>query len=361
MIKKRIYVYGDGLNRDEVFGVQRYTYELLRELDKTVEKDSIVILLTSAPKQRLQFENISVETVQLKNIGSVSQIMWKFFGFRHYAKKHNGIVMELALCLPLLGADIVAIHDCIVEKVKKNNDTLKKKIGRLVYMLRAYINLKRSKIVITVSEHARNDISDYYRIPKSKIKVIYNSWQHFARIKEDESILDQYGLKKGKFCFSLGSLYYHKNFKWVIEAAKQNPQYTFVVAGSNLLSNINSKFSKEKVDNLIFSGYISDEQVKALMKNCKVFIQPSLYEGFGLPPLEAMSTGARCIVSNATSLPEIYRDSVWYIDPHKYTGIDIDAIMSKEIEDNEKVLNRFSWKKSAYKLKMIIDYVQDHS
>ena len=83
------------------------------------------------------------------------------------------------------------------------------------------------------------------------------------------------------------------------------------------------------------------------MKKCKAFIHPSLYEGFGLPPLEAMSVGARCIVSNVSSLPEIYGRSVWYIDPYNYNEINLGKIMMEEIEDNTVVLNKYSWNKSA--------------
>ena len=142
-------------------------------------------------------------------------------------------------------------------------------------------------------------------------------------------------------------------------AARQNPKYTFVVSGSNLLSTSDSKLNDEKPNNLIFTGYLSDGEIKALMAGCKVFIQPSLYEGAGMPPMEAMSTGARCIVSNRTSLPELYGNSVWYIDPEKYEGIDIDGIMSGEIADNKEVLDRFSWAKSARRMYSLLKKVVD--
>ncbi|MBP3238328.1 MAG: glycosyltransferase family 4 protein [Lachnospiraceae bacterium] len=357
-MNKKIYVNGIGLTDKEIFGVQRYTFEILKELDKMVEYGSIVVLVPQKSERKLQFNNIIVEEIDSSFYNPKKIRFWKSLRFRSYVKKRNGLILDLSLNLPFMGADIVAIHDCITEKVKQNCDTVRRKVGRYLYMLRAFMNLKRSKIVITVSEHAKKDISKYYNIAQNKIKVVYPSWQHFNRIKEDESIIEELGIEKKKFCFSLGSRYYHKNFKWVLEAARQNSSYKFVVTGSESLGSGEEDFERNKPENLIFTGYLSDERVKALMSHCMAFIQPSFYEGFGLPPLEAMSTGAKCIVSNATSLPEIYGDSVWYIDPYDYENINIDEIMRAPIEDNSKVLKKYSWKKSAKKIKKIIDYVQ---
>ncbi len=355
---KKIFVNGVGLTNSEIYGVERYTYEILLELDKIVAPNSIIVLIPQQSQRELLFNNIIVEKIDSNLYDPNKRKFWNSLRFRNYVKQRDGLILDLALKLPLLGGNIVAIHDCITEKIIQNCDTFRKKIERYYYMFRAFINLKRSNIVITVSEHAKNDIANYYKIPLKKIKVIYPGWQHFNRIQEDDSIISELNLKEGKYCFSLGTQHYHKNFKWIAEAAKQNPNYSFVVAGSRKWSSQENYLGYDKIDNLYFTGYISDEQVKSLMKHCKAFIQPSFYEGFGMPPLEAMSTGSKCIVSNATCLPEIYGDSVWYIDPYDYENINIDEIMRAPIEDNSKVLKKYSWKKSAKKIKKIIDCVQ---
>ena len=111
-----------------------------------------------------------------------------------------------------------------------------------------------------------------------------------------------------------------------------------------------TSFEGDIPQNMVFTGSLSDGEIKALMHYCKAFIQPSFYEGFGIPPMEAMSVGADCIVSNAGSLPEVYKDSVWYIDPYNYVDIDLDSIMSKTKGDNQLVLKEYSWEKSAKEL-----------
>ena len=107
--------------------------------------------------------------------------------------------------------------------------------------------------------------------------------------------------------------------------------------------------------NIKCTGYLKDGEIKALMHHCIAFIQPSIYEGFGIPPLEAMSTGARCIVAKSSSLPEIYQNSVWYLDPLDYSNIDLKKIMANNIDDNNSVLRRFSWAESAMKLRLLCE------
>ena len=158
------------------------------------------------------------------------------------------------------------------------------------------------------------------------------------------------------YFFSLGSRLPHKNIKWVTSAAKLHPQYKFVITGSS--GNRDLSFEGEIPENMIFTGYLKDEEIKSLMRHCKAFIQPSFYEGFGIPPMEAMSVGADCIVSTGGSLPEVYKDSVWYIDPYDYENIDLDEIMSRPKASNEFILDEYSWEKSARLLLDILRKIQ---
>lgn len=86
------------------------------------------------------------------------------------------------------------------------------------------------------------------------------------------------------------------------------------------------------------------------MANCKAFIFPSIYEGFGIPPMEAMAENAPVIVSNKACMPEIYGKSVHYIDPYNYKNINIENILLEKVKNPELILEKYSWKKSADKL-----------
>lgn len=99
-------------------------------------------------------------------------------------------------------------------------------------------------------------------------------------------------------------------------------------------------------------GYVSDEEAKTMMRDCKAFLFPTFYEGFGIPPLEAMSAGAKNIyVSDTAVMHEIFEDSVQYINPTKYNFV----LKKDKIINSEDILAKYSWKKSAILLKRMIE------
>lgn len=339
---------GGTLARKEIYGVQRNALEILRELDGMVEKDSVELVLPSNSAHDFEFENVRVVKIHGDTNGTIARNRWTYQQFPAYVRSRGGTGVDMLLALPTRDCDVVAVYDCTTELFPQNASNLKSKISRRLYIHRVKKVLKRSKIVFTVSESAKSDLVKYYNRDPDSIVVTYGGWQHLERVDADSSIIDELGLTGGEYFFSLGSRFAHKNFKWVVEAARQNPGYQFVVTGSSLLNASDKDLDADQPPNLMFTNYLSDGQIKALMANCKAFIQPSLYEGFGIPPMEAMSVGARCIVARAGSLPEVYGKSVWFIDPLDYDHIDLNEIMANPPEeDNEVVLKRFSWRRSA--------------
>lgn len=187
-----------------------------------------------------------------------------------------------------------------------------------------------------------------FKADPDKICVLGNGWQHYNRVGTDETIFERVPrLKRKEYYFAASSLTPQKNFKWLKEVAQKNPDCTFAIAGKiEGLSTANDM--DKKLDNVIYLGFVSDEEMKTLMANCKAFIHPALYEGFGITPMEAMSVGAELIISNAACLPEIYGKSAHYIDPHN-SDVDLDKLLSEPVESADKVLNNYSWEKFAKK------------
>ncbi len=346
----KIYFNGFSLVQEKIFGIHRYSLEILKELDKIVPPDSVYVVIPKGKEGTLHFNNIVIELYQKSCDSKMSMFMWELYGFAGYVVKKKGISVDLTLSLPFRGCDIVAIHDCIQERFPQNADSIKRKIIRKLYLYRVKCNLKKAKEIITVSNSSKEDLIYLYRLNDKAINVIPNSWQHYDCIKPELAVIERLNLSGKQYFFALGSRFYHKNIKWIVEAAKQNMQSTFVVTGEKKFSGTEPFTEDEVTSNIIFTGYLTDEEIKALMIKCKAFIQPSLCEGFGIPPMEAMSCGTKCILSTAPALPEIYGDSVWYIDPLDYDHIDMDEIMSKEIKDNSDVLKKYSWEKSAEKM-----------
>ena len=260
--------------------------------------------------------------------------------------------VDLTLSFPIWGTKFVAIHDCIYESFPENYKG--HEIHRFLYLWKAKrIARNQKKTIITVSNESKKEIIKYYGIHPDRIVVIGNGWEHMNEIGPENSIFDTIGLNR-KFFFALGSKYKHKNLEWILKTAMINPQYDFVLTGNNSFSDEYEKLSANKLPNVYFTGFVSDGEMKALMLRCEGLIQPSLYEGFGIPPLEALSLGKKVIVSNASCLPEIYEDAAYYIDPFS-CSCDLDVLLKTNVNSPDGVLQKHSWKKSAVKLFDLLD------
>lgn len=347
---KRFIFNGGTLAKKEVYGVQRMTWELLKGLDKIVPQNSIELVIPKNNNRVFEFNNIKVTQLDLIKDIQDSRLklkLWNYIIFPIYLKIHRGIGVDLMLAFSLSKCHCICVADCIVEKFPQNAKTLIEKISRKFYFQRVKRSINKSDLIITISEQSKRDILEFYKVEENKIKVIPCAWNHFVDIVSDFKVIEKHNLEKNSFYFSLGSNYYHKNFKWLLSAAQKNPLDKFVISGTNKLNTSAEDIYGSNLDNVIYTGYISDGEIRALMMNCKAFIQPSLYEGFGLPPLEAMSVGAKAIVSNTSCFPEIYGDSVFYIDPTDYDNIDFDKIFMQKVSNTNDVLKEYSWDKSA--------------
>ncbi len=319
-------------------GVQRYAGELVAQLDLLYDGTDVEIALPP-----------DAEMPDLKHIGVVrlgkhTGVVWEQTDFLRYVRKQKAVSLNLCNSAPLYGRKIVCIHDV---KIKAYPEFFSRKFRMWYHIL--FRNITRKALaLITVSDFSKEELVKYYRCDPQKINVIYNAWQHYEQIPVSEEHTASFGLQKGKYAFSLGSLEPNKNLPWILQTAKNNPDIVFAVGGG-----INSKvFAQDNIElpgNVRLLGYLSDIAAKSLMRDCGYFLFPSFYEGFGIPPMEAMVAGApNIVVSDIPVMHEIFGGSVSYIDPKRYDYrlADITAPSQKY----DCVLERFSWKRSARKL-----------
>ncbi len=219
------------------------------------------------------------------------------------------------------------------------------------------LNIKRYKHIFTVSEFSKKEIMEEYHIKEDKISVTYNAATHIKSTVPDETILEELQIKDKTFCFALGSKSSHKNHKFIEQCAKNNPDITFVISGG-----INSRVLKddnmEELNNMIYTGYVSDNKIVALYKSCACFIYPSLYEGFGIPPLEAITAGCKkVLLSNIDVFKEVYGDSVEYFDLKNAETFNFKEMLDNGKQVKEDIIEKYSWKNIA---KQILEKVEEN-
>lgn len=324
-------------------GVMRYARELLVRLDKMCNGQDYYLVIPEYAEYQPTLKNIII----VKK-GWIKGNLWEQITFPKYCIKNNLVPVNFNNTCPLIYPGIITIHDIAYKIHPEFGSSFHGKISNIYHrMIFKWISYLKTPI-ITVSHFSKYQLVDVYGIDPNRIHVIHNSYNHFDDVKSEFSICDKLNLSKDSFYFSLGSVSKMKNTKWIIEVAKRNPEMKFVISGS-IPRNEKNDYSTIDMTNVIFTGYISDGEVKALMNNCKAFIYPSLYDGFGIPPMEALSTGARVICSNAACLPEIYQGCVSYIDPYDY-NVDLESLQSEEVSPSTLILKKYNWEKSAFRL-----------
>jgi glycosyltransferase involved in cell wall biosynthesis len=359
-----VYINGRFLTQ-RVTGVQRFAIEVIKALDNLLlkgkidsEKFSFVIL--APPKTK---SSILLKKIKICNIGCFTNHLWEQFDLPIYSK--NKLLINLCNSGPLIKKfQIITIHDVSVFEFKKAYSLF----FRLWYVFLFKWLVRFSTQIVTVSNYSKSEIVRHLKIDPVKIKVIYEGAEHILNLSPELNILDKYELKKRAYFLTIGSINPNKNLSAVISAIDlmKSDKISLVIAGG-----INLKIFKKTEINLsarvIYLGYVNDNEIRALYQNSLCFIYPSFYEGFGLPPLEAMACGCPVIVSNTSSLPEICGDSAIYCDP--YDRQDLADKMNLMINDNKiredlirkglTRISKFTWESTAVKISSLIDDLLD--
>jgi len=329
-------------------GIVRYSREIMDELDKILE-DEISVTLVVPPNAK---EIPAYKKIKVDIYGKHTGIAWEQFDLGKYVRRHkDATLINLCNIAPFgVKPGITVVHDIMYKVNRDHYKKIRNRLSRLWHEIQYQYIFKHERLIITVSNFSKSEIEKYYPETVGKIRVVPDGWEHVLRIKPDEGWQKKYTfLKPGEFYFSLATLSKNKNGKWIMKVAEKNPQSVFAMGGKIYETEYDSIPS-----NVYLLGFISDEEACALMKNCKAFLFPSVYEGFGIPPLEALALGAEVISSNTTSLPEVLGSSVHYIDPYNY-DVDLDTIIRSKISYKKEPLQKYGWDKSAKELLTILN------
>jgi glycosyltransferase involved in cell wall biosynthesis len=186
-------------------------------------------------------------------------------------------------------------------------------------------SLKDSDVIISVSENTKKDILAFFDVNPEKIHVTYQPLISRQSIENDNVSLNlkKYGIKEQRYILFVGAIEPKKNLRRLLEAyILLNPEIPLVIVGKKgWLWEDTIKFAERFPRKIKLLEYVPREDLKSIYSGALFFVFPSLYEGFGLPPLEAMSLGCPVIASNIASLPEICGDAALYIDPFDISDI----------------------------------------
>lgn len=338
-------------------GVQRYAAELVRALDAllvaTGRSRGGFILLT--PPGTTPLSNL--QHVESRTVGRLRGQAWEQLELPRYAR--GGVCLNLCNTAPLLGHSmLVAIHDAGVFAIP---DTYSRPFRIWYQFLHPRLG-QSAAMIITVSEFSRREIARHAGIPLDKIIVIPNGGEHILGVPPDSDIFARLGLTK-RYVLAVSSQSPHKNVGGLLAALEhlQRRDFELVLAGGANPQIFRQTESAQGPATQ--AGYVSDGELRALYERAECFVYPSLYEGFGLPPLEAMTCGCPVVVSRAASLPEVCGDAAVYCDPRDPR--DIATAITKVLEDpalqydlrrrGKERAAHFTWDRAGRSLLSLID------
>lgn len=328
----------------QLTGVQRVAREVVLALDEICKPGEFVLVMPKSVSQVPVLKRIATE-----RCGAGGLLYWEQVCFSSYLAKTKRKAVNLCQTAPLLHTGLFSMYDCAYETHPEFFDGLHGGASKLYHRLLFRIAARGSHPLLSDSNAAKDEICSVYGLPKSRVTVAGCGWEHIERVAVRGTETKDMGLEPGTFFFSLGGGK-NKNIEWVYEVAKRNPRTLFVVAGKKAASN---RSTYRDCENVRLLGYVNDSQMKALMQDCKAFLFPSTYEGFGLPPLEALACGSKIIVSDIPVFREIYGSAAAYVDPFRF-DYDMDEIATTKVGGPTEVLNANTWAKSAEKFLRLV-------
>lgn len=327
-----------------VSGIQRYTLELLAELDKRIAPGEVELAVppgAAAPAYR---------NIRVVQTGRHTGMLWEQLDYPAYLRQNGRLGLCTCNVIPLFGfRGIAVVHDVCYRARPDFYTAPRARLSAAWHRLQYRAIARTCKQIVTVSQFSRSELKKYYGVSPDRVTVVPNAWQHMQRVAADEGVFAKWPqLRRGEYYFSMSNLLKNKNFPWVLQAARSKPDAVFAIAGGGDLAAAAGKQGMQPPPNVLCLGYVSDGEAKALMANCKAFVFPTLYEGFGIPPLEAIACGApRVLVSDTPCMREVYGPHADYIDLAANHG-DVDAVTPGH--DAAAVLARYSWAESARRL-----------
>jgi glycosyltransferase involved in cell wall biosynthesis len=292
-------------------GVQRYAGELVRALDETARAGERFVLLVPPQGRAPALRHVEVRRVAAPG---PSLHIWEQAALPLAAR--SGLLLNLAGSAPVLARrQWCSFHDAAVFD---HPDVFTPAFGRW-YRFHFRWLARRAERLLTVSAHSRRRLALHLRVAEAAIDLVPNGGEHLLRLAEDPDVVQQLGLQGCRWFVAVGSESRLKNWPLLLQAwAQLSPAADVrlvLVGGANAAVFAQPAAPAGDGPQVIRAGAVPDAALKALLRRAQALVMPSLDEGFGLPPLEAMALGCPVLVAAAGALPEVCGSAALYFDP----------------------------------------------
>ncbi len=338
---------GNEANVPHRVGIGQYSFELLRHLSVLGANFSVYLKDEPLADMPPESDTWKYKVFGPRKLWMLTGLQKKIISEKIHGKAPNVFFTSTHYSPPLMPVPtVISIMDLAFEKFPKYFK--KRDYYQLKYWTR--FSAIQAKKIITISQNSKQDIIDIYHVPPGKVVVTYPGYDQ-TRFHPGIKGKNKYG----DYILFLGTLQPRKNIERLVEAfklLKTNCKLVIVGMrneGRGGWMNDNIRAS----ENVILTGYVPDSEVPVLMANARAYVLPSLYEGFGIPAIEAMACGTPVIVSRVSSLPEICGDAATYIeDP--YDVLSIKAALEQGLKSDKtklglELVKRYNWEDTAKK------------
>lgn len=339
----KIYINGKYLIA-RMTGVQRVALEIVRAMEEQIRAGALDVQLTVLTPPRW---------IARSRLRPLFALLWEQFVLPFLA--HDGLLLSLCNTGPVLKQQhAIVLHDTAVFDMPENYGTRYVRIQRMLMRLHA----RRALRILTVSQFSRSRLAFHLGLAESSITLLGVGVEHVMRISAHKEVLTRLGLVECGYLLAVGSRQPGKNFPALLEAARIAKLKLPIVIVGGADKHVFGYGELLQSGHLIDAGYVGDDELVALLSHARCYLQPSLYEGFGLPVIEAMALGVPVLCSRAASLPEVCGDAADFFDPRNTT--DMANTLSAFLADPSRYaelrnaglarVKRHSWHKAAKQL-----------
>ena len=299
-------------------GVQRYAHEILRALDQALAASPALQTLLGpvtvlAPRGAVM---PNWQALRLRILSGGQGHIWEQGAL--YRASRGSALLSLCNCGPVRHQKhILAVHDAHIFEIPRAFSRPYLAVHRTLRPILA----RRAAALITVSTHAAGQLAHYLNVPEDRFALVPNAADHILRRPNDTAVPAQYGLRTGHYLLALGNQSPNKNLGALVEAhrAAGSGVPDLVIAGGIAPGILPSAVTE--AERLHVLGRVPEDKLRSLYQGAAGFVFPSLHEGFGIPPLEAMTLGVPVICARRAAMPEVLGDAPLWFDPTKIDDI----------------------------------------